>query len=506
MSAVQLEKYKRVREGGYILVGVLILVAISAIMLASALEFTATNARTTLSERVRTREYYQAEDTLAKATTWLRTNSESLVSIYNRSNFYSTFDRTSPTYGTNEGSTIRFHTKIKLQGTNNSAILTQTSTLGTSTFPNTTNTSTGAAYNPVTQFNAGSFGNDIVRVTLVDAIPVDSTKDFGDPDLGNPAPQTDFYPVYRIDSMKAADRGGHVYGYAVGNLIYNYGVGFYGRDLMEIRQSCDSYLSNTSVYSAGVRRANCSTGSNATLQIHGSEAVYGSAQTNGAINTGPPFGGDVCSDFTSGCPTTGLTCQGGSCSVPGLPTYNSWSTYCPTNQGNLTISANTTLTVPGNAANQKCWATVSIGNNRTLTLTTTTYSYFIDTFDIPNNGVVNFAPSPSTATINLYVRKFIGDKFNGGQVFNTNNKPYQLRLHYLGTDALVLNGNAAMAAFMVAPNAGVSVQGSFEYYGGIKATSLDFTGSGDIHYDESGDITTLSNLQYSLRNLVEKYR
>jgi hypothetical protein len=119
---------------------------------------------------------------------------------------------------------------------------------------------------------------------------------------------------------------------------------------------------------------------------------------------------------------------------------------------------------------------------------------------------LQIAPSPATGVVNLYVENFTGNKFNGGQVINTSNKPYQLRIHYLGTSNLTLNGNAEMRSFLVAPYAAVDVQGSFEYYGGIKATALTFTGSGDIHYDESGNITTLSDVQYRLRNMENHYR
>lgn len=505
MSKEDMDFQEHEDSGGYVLVGVMILLAISAIMVATALDFAATSSKTILSEKVRTREYYQAEDSLAKATSWIRDNSKNLTSVFNRSNFYTTFDRTNPTYGSNDSGTVRVLTKIKMQGTSNSAILANSATLATALFPNTVNTSTGASFNPVAQFSAGSFGSDIVRVTLVDAVAVDPTKDYGDPDLGNAAPATDFYPVFRVDAMKATDRGAHVYGYAVGNLIYDYGVGFYGRDVFEMRQGCDSYLSNNGNYSSASRRANCTTGSNGTLQIHQNETLYGSAQTNGSINESSPFGGAVCSDFSSGCPNAGLKCAGASCGVPGLPAYNSWASYCPTNRGNPDTN-NQTLTVSGNAASQKCWATVDIGSSKTLTLTSTNYPYFFDTLKIHNNGALAINPSPSTGTVTIYVRNWDGNKFNGNQVLNANNKPYQLRIHYLGTNALTLNGNAQMRAFLVSPYAAVSVQGNFDYYGGIKATSLTFTGNGDIHYDESGDITTLGDTQYSLRNIIQRYR
>jgi hypothetical protein len=106
----------------------------------------------------------------------------------------------------------------------------------------------------------------------------------------------------------------------------------------------------------------------------------------------------------------------------------------------------------------------------------------------------------------MYIRKISGDSLNGNQLFNVNNKPYQLRLHYLGSSTLQLNGTASMSAFIVAPSAPIEVLGNFVFKGGIKATSLSFTGNGSLHYDESGDITTLTGISYEIRNLTQFYR
>ncbi len=130
------------------------------------------------------------------------------------------------------------------------------------------------------------------------------------------------------------------------------------------------------------------------------------------------------------------------------------------------------LTTSGNTPGQKCWARVRVSNNRVVTLTSTEYPYFIDELDISNTGRLNFAPSPATGTITLYVRKLTGDTVNGNQVFNVNNKPYQLRLNYLGNDTLRLDGTAAMSAFVIAPSAAIEVLGNFVFKGGIKATSV----------------------------------
>ena len=63
-----------------------------------------------------------------------------------------------------------------------------------------------------------------------------------------------------------------------------------------------------------------------------------------------------------------------------------------------------------------------------------------------------------------------------------------------------------MNAFIVAPSAGISVQGNFIFQGGIKATNLTFTGNGALRYDESGDITTLQDATFKVRNETQRYR
>jgi hypothetical protein len=59
---------------------------------------------------------------------------------------------------------------------------------------------------------------------------------------------------------------------------------------------------------------------------------------------------------------------------------------------------------------------------------------------------------------------------------------------------------------MVRRNAGITVSGNFQFFGGIRAANLTISGNGDLHYDESGDVTTLGDSQYSLRNIIQKYR
>ena len=493
-------------ESGYVMVGVMVLAVLALMIISTSTDITQSGVHSVKASENRSENYFKGEEGLNLAVSWFRANSTGLALIFSRNNFYTNFDRSSLSAGDNQTSLVPALSKIKMRGTNNTPLLTKEDSLGTSQFPSGLDTLTGLSFNPATSFTAASFGNALVKATLVDALPIDPAKDYGDPDDGFSPPDTDFQPIYRLDALTATDRGAQLLGYLTASLVLDYGIGFYGRNVLQMLQSCDSYISNNGAYTSASKRANCTAGSNGVMQIHQNEAIYGAARTNGYISNDSPYGGKICADFTENCPNPGLTCQGPSCNVPDLPAYSTWNTYCPSDQGALTVSSSQTLNVAGNDPSQKCWASVTVGNNKVLTLQTTAYSYFIDTLNIPNTGRLNFDPQPGTGTINLYVRKFDGDKFNGNQVFNLNNKPYQLRIHYLGTDALTMNGTAEMHAFLIAPYAAVNVQGNFTYSGGIKALSLYSTGSGELHYDESGDITTISDTSYRLKQMEEAYR
>ena len=501
-------------ESAYVLVGVLILIALSSFVAAGSLKWSAMNARTTHAIKVRTDLFYESEASVGHVVSWFRQNSQQIVTPFRREEFYQRFTRTAPSVGTNEVSTVfTVPTNIKLSGTNDSAVLTSASGLVQGQFPLTEDIVTGSNFPAVSNFYTAGHGESQVRITLVDAIADDPTKDYGP--LPNPMPETDFYPVYRIDAMTGDDEGSHVYGTLIGDVVHIFDIGIYGQDYLEINQPCDSYLSASGGYSVASRRANCPAGSNSTASVHKNEEIYGSLQTNGDIDADPPFGGDTCADFQAGCPNKGETCAGEDCGVPLLEFFDPWNVYCPSHQAPVTYAADTTLSVVDSDPStqevlpiDRCWQHVIIQPGVTLTLDTTDSPYYIDTLELQNNSnsVLDIKPNPVGGTVEVWVRKIVGDSFNGNQVLNTG-KPTEFRLYYLGTDDLLLNGNADMNTALVSPNAGVTVSGNFDYHGALLAKRLDLSGSGLVHYDESlGGTGQIVDVQYRLRDLVQRYR
>ena len=510
-------KSSRRDESGYALFVVLVLVALAFLGLETILDQGSTSIKTQYTTRERTRQFYHTEGGVSEALSWLRVNSQSLITPFTKTNFYDSFDRTAPSVGDNDTSTNPIQTSLKLRTTNNSAILTNGSGLGTAGFPTSYDITTGTTFDAVAEFSSTTLTKVRVRITLVDAIADDPALDYGSPHDGNPAPETDFFPIYRVDAYTPGSDKTHIFTTVVGDLIHLFDMGIYGQDYLEIRQPCDSYLSAVGPYSSGSKRARCPAGSNSTSQVHKNEEIYGSLRTNGSIVATPPYGGDTCADFTPGCPNKGETCAGEDCGVPLLESFSTWATYCPTDQGNYTLPSDETFTivdsVPGDPeilAIDRCWDTVVVPASTTLTLESTNSPYFIKTLDLQNNSnsVISIVPDTSGGIVELYVETIIGNKLNGNQTLNPlPNTPIQFQLYYLGTNDLTLDGNADMQAALVAPNAAVTVSGNFDYHGALLASELTLSGSGGIHYDESlGGSGRVSDTQYQLLEMIQKYR
>ena len=292
--------------------------------------------------------------------------------------------------------------------------------------------------------------------------------------------------------------------------MHRFDYGLYGEDYLELRQACDSFLSSVGSYSSAIKRANCVAGSNSTSAIHKNEEIYGTLRTNGTITATPPFGGQTCADFTPNCPNKGETCAGDDCGVPLLDDFKPLAQYCPSTLPNPPATGGT-LTIPANPESTNppgnCWNTVTVNAGKTLMLTSVGSPYYIKTLNLANSAVLSISPSVANGTVEVYVETIVGDKFNGTQMVNTSGRPTQFILNYIGTNALLLNGNAAMNVALTAPFASVTVSGSFEYSGALLAKQTYLTGSGGFHYDESlGGSGPVTDAQFRLKDLIPYYR
>ena len=495
-------------ERGYALLTIVMVLSLAAMLMSSSLLQSATGLRTSDAANVRAENFASAESSIERAVSWLRQNSQKMVLPFRREEFYNKMSRAGAAVGSNDTSAFQVPTRIRMSGNNNTVMLVSDNILGSANYPATEDITTNIAVVAAAEFAAADFGDAEVRLTLVDVVAKEPTEDFGNPPAA--APTTDFYPVYRLDAMTDIDSGSHVTAIVTGNVVNLFDIGFYGETYLEFRQSCDSYRSSDGPYSAGTRRANCVVGSNSTSAIHKNEEVYGSIKTNGDIDADPPFGGEACADFIAGCPNKGETCAGEDCGVPLLEDFETWSSYCPTDQGALLVANGTTmdLTLSSGDPMDNCWDTVTIEQNAKLVLKTSDYPYFFKTIIFDHN-TAQMEADPATAggVIQLFVETLDGNSINGNQAVNASGLPHQLIMYYLGAADLTLNGNADMYLALVAPNAHVDVLGNFDYYGALLANSLNLSGSGAVHYDEDlGGTGMIVNVQYRHKTTSPRYR
>jgi hypothetical protein len=499
-------------DKGHILIGVLILLTLSSLIVTSSLIVSSGMLHTSYNSKLRSDRFYEAEESIGKSISWLRDNSKKMLTPFDSKNFYTLFEVTNPSVGVNDTSEFPVPTKLKIKGSNDSIIITNEGLLATSQFPETSDIKTGKTFDAIAEMISSNLGGAKVRITLVDAIPEDPSKNYGPPPAADP--ETNFVPVYRVDALTGAKHGAHVFATITSSLNTAENIGFYGEESIELRQNCDSYDSSLGIYNPASKKAGCTIGSAGVSSVHSSTSVYGSLQTTGVIDLSSPFGGKICADFTSGCPTPGQICEGPDCSVPEFDAYKGWSEYCPSQKSPLTVNSNTSLTLPtgvdlDSQSNLRCWQSVTIRSNRTLTLSSDHYPYYIQTLTLQNssNSKLNISPDTANGTVELWVNSITGNSINGNQSINSGGRPGNFKLVYLGSDALTLNGTADMKAQIIAPNAEVVISGNFDFYGSVVAKKLSVTGSGSIHYDESlAGPPILSNVQYRLAEMVQIYR
>lgn len=476
-------------QGGYVLLGVLVTMALALLVTVGMLESSASQAKTRALVTTQADYYYEVEESLNRVVGWLQDHSDDLVTAFTTANFNANFDLGNPAIGDNEGEHFEVPTLVKMKGTNSSVMLSNNSFFGQAAFPNTTNIVSGAAFNPIDSFSSADLGEANARIVLVWARQTTGV----------------FEPIFRIDVVTGnnPDRGVHSYSYVYTTVeTSSGGLGFYGRDWMNLQtpnNTCGSYsyTNVAGVWNAGAPRANCAVNSDGTLSSRAK--INGTA--NSLLNNGVIFHSPT-GDATAG------VCEGTGCHSLTLPTVNTWSGYCAVHAGNLTINADTTLSAGG------CWQDVTIANNRTLRLSDTAAPYYFRNINYGgNNARIEFGPVggvPVNSKVTVYAEQFDANgnnHINGNKMFNMSNAPHQLELYYLGTADLTLNGNVSMNSVIYAPNAQVNVLGNFIYNGSIQAKRLDISGNARLYYDEQlGGTPVVTDMNFALRKTSQRYR
>ena len=124
-----------------------------------------------------------------------------------------------------------------------------------------------------------------------------------------------------------------------------------------------------------------------------------------------------------------------------------------TNQGSLSLSGNTTLTLTGGTY---CYSSVNIAGNGRLIFTGPASFYVTGNFTLGGNGFIS-----------------------------SNDLPANLKLFVQGTRTVAINGNGNIYGVVYAPQSGVNISGNGWIYGSATGNTLQQSGNGQVHYDEA---------------------
>ena len=524
----------RSSQRGYALPPLLIFMAICTAILVGWVNLSISTTRTVNSNKLRVSGYSRVEGALNTALSWVRANSAQILPLFASSTFCGTFDlSSSSSYSTNDPATNTFAvpTQLKLKGTTDSAMLlhcdTDCSGLGSANFP------TVGAFDAVSQFNALNVGANIVKVTLVDAIPNDANAWNANCAASGSGDATDFIPIFRIDAMTGNDSGSRVFGYVTGSLTYSQAVGFYGEDYVNIEKPCfsDHFTGSSPDHNTNSHNAKCAVGTkgDVTFANNPKSRVYGTVvTTNGTVDLSR-----VCTSNPPGNSCDGAgSCIGTSCFLPdpyaglcpnapnpagGPYTNNPFTTICSTNQGAICSGTGLGNAGAGTLSTPGCYNQMDTGNNGTLTLTSANSdpSYYFQLFN-PNHGTLSIAPNPATGVITVHIKQFLATETTGCQVqlngntslnVKNNKTPSQLRMVYWGICDVKFSGNSNESLVFYAPRANVIISGNSDFYGACFGKSLYFKDfGGSVVYDESMGTGTLSEITFKMRNVEETYR
>jgi hypothetical protein len=368
------------------------LLAVTAFVVRESLKRVGAESIIISSARTSQADNIKVETALYKAIALMKDFSSLFGHVFSRENFYTNFSRSeSAIYGANDTTISQVPSKLYINGSSNVPLLTNDpGTFGSESFPSTVNPANNTAMSFLGILGFADFGGVKVRITLIDAVPVDPVGDT------LPSPTTDFKPIWRIDAMTGLTSGAHIYALMEGTPLRGSAPptywGIYGKEVVSLQgdnnnyalAACLSYNSATGAYSTSNRSDRCNVGTEsatAGTNYFATGALFGTWQSN-FINNTVNFGGRVCSSanfagtcWTSGTRTPGTTtpctaagcwCMGASCVTP--PSFASYyngaslktfASLCPTDQGSISDNRDSqTLATPG------CWNTWTLNRNR----------------------------------------------------------------------------------------------------------------------------------------------
>ena len=489
-------------QGGYVLLGVLIFLAIGLAVTIGMLQLATGTLSTRKVSDTNTENFYEVERTINAVTAWLQSNSKNIVTAFRADNFPTNFDVGSPAAGTNEGTAFAVPTLIKMKGSNTAVQLTNSSFFGSSAFPSTKNIDTNADFDVANAFEHTNFGTDVnVRLLVVWAMQTEGH----------------YEPIFRIDAVTGGnepEHGVHGINFIKSSLVTSAsGIGYYASfgdfATANPNNECWSYQyswnASTSSWSRGAARSNCLILGQDDMTFK--SAIHGNVMTNKADGI-----------HLSGGSISGTKCQGPGCVTYTLPTNPTYAARCAAVTaaskagGSLDINGGSSKVdiTSGPTDAERCWRNVTIGSNKTINFATADQPYYIQNLLPQNNSnsVITFTTVGPGHKYTLYVDNLANGSINGNQLVATNLAPHQLEIFITTNQSLTLNGTAAMNAIIVGGESALFKHlGNFTFSGALRAGAVQITGNAVMGYDEDlGTTPVLSDINFTLYKASQRYR
>jgi Flp pilus assembly protein TadG len=221
----------------------------------------------------------------------------------------------------------------------------------------------------------------------------------------------------------------------------------------------DSYQSSSGPYSLATASSHGDVTSNGDISLSGGATV------NGDATPGP------------GCTTSGGI-------VSGSRSPESTPITCPP----VSVGSAATTNDNANVAAQMSGSDFKMSGGDAATMPAGTYCF--DNFTMSGSSVLTIS-----GPVTIYVT---GAMSLSGSVATAGDLPANIKVRVASTAKVTLSGSSALYADIYAPQAPVHISGSAGIYGSAVGASLDITGGGGVHFDES-----LASSQGSSVSLVQ---
>lgn len=161
------------------------------------------------------------------------------------------------------------------------------------------------------------------------------------------------------------------------------------------------------------------------------------------------------------------------------------------NRGALNVSSNSSITISSNGQ----YSSISVSGNARITISGNVKIYVTGAVSISGNGRITI---PAGSECELYCGGNVS--FSGNGFVNSTQNPHSLKIFGLDSCSSITNsGNGNYYGTLYARNAAISVTGNGEIFGAMVGDTLQDSGNGNIHYDESLGSYIMAQGSYRLK-------